>query len=77
MAIIRVEEYTCDFCSKPVKLGEVYTGTLVVLKRGARGRGSEVALSMHQRCIPVPVIPSNGTKGNGAPAKRSRVTAKA
>ncbi len=75
--IIRVEEYTCDLCSKPIKLEEVYTGTLAVRKRGARGRGTEVTLSMHQRCIPVPVIPSNGAKGNGAPRRRSRVAVKA
>jgi hypothetical protein len=67
---IRIEEYTCDFCSKPIKLDEVYSGTLAVRKRGARGRGTEVVLSMYQRCIPVPVVPSNG-------AKRSRVAAKA
>lgn len=76
MAIIRVEEYTCDFCSEPIKLEEVYSGTLAVRKRGAHGRGREVALSMHERCIPAPVVPSATPKPNGTPARR-RVAAKA
>lgn len=74
--IIRVEEYTCDFCSKPIKLEDVYSGTLAVRKRGARGRRTEVTLTMHQRCIPEPVIPGDGAS-NGASRRRSRVAVKA
>lgn len=76
--IIKVEEYTCDICSKPIKLEEVYLGTLSVRKRGANGRAAEVHLSMHQRCIPAVVTPSPTTaKPNGSPVKRSRVAVKA
>jgi hypothetical protein len=70
MAIIRVEDHYCDFCGKLIPTDEVYTGTLAVRKRGARGRRTEVVLSMHERCIPAPVVPSNG-------ARRSRVAVKA
>lgn len=75
MAIIRVEEYACDFCGKPVALDEVLVGTLAVRKLGARGRQKEVALSMHPRCIPVPVIP--GANGRRTAVRRSRTAAKA
>jgi hypothetical protein len=74
MAIIRVEEYTCDFCGKLIPLEDVYSGTLAVRKRGTRGRRTEVALSMHIDCIPSPRFPA---KPNGAPARRSRVVAQA
>lgn len=78
MAIIKVEEYTCDICGKPIKLEEVHIGTLRTRRRGARGRGAEVTLAMHHSCIPAVQNPSpSRAKPNGRPARRPRTAAKA
>jgi hypothetical protein len=78
MAIIRIEEYTCDVCGKPIRLEDVHIGQLSVRKRGARGRAIEITLSMHKRCIPVPVVAVTAPPHeNGAPPKRSRAKVRA
>ena len=77
MAIIKVEEHTCDICGRSIPLADVYLGALKVRKRGARGIAREITLSLHQKCIPTPMIPGAAPKPNGRPAQRSRVAAKA
>jgi len=77
MAIIKVEEHTCDICGRSIPLEEVHIGKLSVRKRGARGLARETTLSMHEGCVPTVKTPTSRGRANGRPARRSRAAAKA
>jgi hypothetical protein len=51
MGLIRSKEYVCDYCGSPGDSPEMLIGKLALRKRGARGLGREVALSLHPDCL--------------------------
>ena len=51
MGLIRSKEHVCDFCGSPVNGPDMLIGTLALRKRGARGVGREIALSLHPACL--------------------------
>ena len=50
MGVIVREEYVCDYCARPISDSDMQLGKLSVRKRGARGLGREVLLTLHAGC---------------------------
>jgi hypothetical protein len=50
VGVIVREEYVCDYCTRPIRDSDMQMGKLSVRKRGARGLGREVLLTLHAAC---------------------------
>ena len=51
MGVIVTEEFVCDYCTKRIPDTDVLVGRLSLRKRGARGLGREVGLTLHSACL--------------------------
>jgi len=51
VGVIVTEEYVCDYCTKRIPDTDVLVGRLSLRKRGARGLGREVGLTLHPACL--------------------------
>ena len=51
MGVIVTEEFVCDYCTKRIPDTDVLVGRLSLRKRGARGLGREVGLTLHSVCL--------------------------
>ena len=66
MGLIKSKEHVCDYCGSPVSGQEILIGKLSLRKRGARGLGREIALSLHPACL------DKLTENAERPGRRSR-----